>query len=324
MNRRRLFSAGLAATILPGWARAQEAWPARRIRMISPFAAGGGSDFVARFLASKLGPILGQPVVVENRAGAGGMLGTDAGAKADPDGYTILISSNGPLSLQPALGVKMPYEPLRDLQPVAQLTNQPFVLLTSATSPARDLTQFLQLARERPGQMYFGTTGHLSAPHLGIEMLKTRTGINITHVPYKGAPPALTDLASGQIHLVTADPNTARPLLGQGKVRAIAVTTAQRSPLLPDVPTVAESGVPGYEVAGWFGALVPAGTPAAIVKRLHTEIARIMNTAEARETLSALGGDLLATTPEAFARHIAEETRRWRELIATAKIDVSQ
>ena len=323
MKRRQLIISMLAAVAAPGALRAEQVWPSRRIRIISPFAAGGGSDFVARFLAGKLSPVLGQPIVVENRAGAGGMLGTDVGAKSDPDGYTVLISSNGPLAVQVALGGKMPYDPQKDLLPIALLTKQPFVLMTHAAHPAKDLAQFLQAAREQPDSLNFGTVGHASAPHLAIEMLKMMAGVRLTHVPYKGGAAALTDLAAGQIQLATADPNTARPLLAQGRVRALAVTTATRSPLLPDVPTVAEAGVPGYEVSGWFGALVPAGTPAAVVQRLRAEIARVMVTDEAKETLGSLGGEVLASTPEEFAAHIASEIARWRELVTRMKITVT-
>jgi tripartite-type tricarboxylate transporter receptor subunit TctC len=315
MKRRTLILSSLTSLGLPAVARAQQTWPSRRIRIISPFAAGGGSDFVARFLAGHLSTSLGQPVVVENRAGAGGLLGTDLGAKSEPDGYTILISSNGPLAVQTALGGKMPYDAQKDLMPVSLLTKQPFVLLTHANHSAKNLEAFLQQARARPESMHFGTVGHASAPHLAIEMMSMQAGIKMTHVPYKGGAAALTDLAAGQIQLATADPNTARPLLGQGRVRALAVTTARRSPLLPDIPTVAEAGVPGYEVSGWFGALVPAGTPAAIVQRLNAELVRIMATEEAQRTLGALGGEVMATTPAQFAEHISAEIVRWRDLV---------
>ena len=319
MQHRRTFLASLGALMAASQARAQD-FPSRPIRIISPFAAGGGSDFLARMLAVKLGIALGQPVIVENKAGAGGMLGTDFVAKAPPDGYTILIGSNGPLAVSPAFGSRMPYDPVRDLQPVALLTKQPFVLLTNASMAAKDLREFLQLAKSQPGRLNYGTPGSGSAPHLAIEMLKMKAGVFITHVPYKGGPPALNDLLAGQIQLATADPNTAMPLLKQGRLRALAVTTAKRSPLLPDVPTVAEAGIAGYEVAGWFGALVPAGTPQAVVQRLNLEIAKAMGSPEAREALAGLGGELLATTPAQFSTHIAAETQRWRELIKTMNL----
>lgn len=319
MQHRRTFLSSAAALLVASHARAQD-YPTRPIRLISPFAPGGGSDFLARYLAVRLGAALGQPVVVENKAGAGGMLGTDFVAKAPPDGYTIAISSNGPLAVLPALGMKMPYDPARDLQPVALLTRQPFVLVTNATVPAKDLREFIQIAKKSPGRLNYGTPGNGSAPHLAIEMLKMKAGVFITHVPYRGAPPALNDLMAGQIQLATSDPNTAMPLLKQGRLRALAVTSAQRSPLLPDVPTVAEAGVAGYEVSGWFGALVPAGTPQPVVQRLQAEIAKAMGAPEAREALSGLGGELLASTPAQFSAHIAAETQRWRHLITTMNI----
>ncbi len=319
MKRRNALLASLGALLAAQGVRAQE-FPTRAIRLVSPFAAGGGSDFLGRYLSVKLGAALGQSVIVENRAGAGGMLGVDAVAKSAPDGYTIVIGSAGPLTVLPALGTKMPYDPQRDLQPISLLTKQPFVLLTNAQTPAKDLKEFLALARQKPGRLNYGTPGNGSAPHLAIEMLKMKTKVFITHVPYKGGPPALADLAAGQIELATADPNTAMPLVKQGRLRALAVTTAKRSPMMPEVPTVAESGVEGYDVAGWFGALVPAGTPQAVVQRLNAEIVKAMNAPEAREALGGLGGELLSTTPAQFASHIAAETDRWRVLVKTMNI----
>lgn len=297
-----------------------QAWPAKPIKVISAFAPGGGSDFVARFLSGKLGPALGQPVVVENKAGAGGMLGTDFVAKSAPDGYTMLIGSNGPLALAPALQPKLAYDPQRDLQPVALLTRHPYLIVAAPSLPVRDLRGLIELAKARPDELNYGTPGTGSAQHLAIEMLKQQAGVKITHVPYKAGSLALTDLLSGVIQVVSTDVNTAMPLLKDGKVRALAVTTAKRSPLLPDVPTVAESGVPGYEVPGWFGVLVRSGTPKPVVDRLQSEIAKAMASPEAREALSGLGGELLASTPAQFAAHITSENQRWRELITRLKI----
>jgi tripartite-type tricarboxylate transporter receptor subunit TctC len=196
------------------------------------------------------------------------------------------------------------------------------VLLTHAAHPAQDLGSLIRMARAQPDSVHFGTVGHASAPHLAIELLMMKAGVKMTHVPYKGGPPALTDLAAGQIQLATADPNTAKSLLAQGRLRALAVTTAKRSPMLPDTPTVAEAGVPGYEFSGWFGALVPAGTPEAIVQRLQAEIAKVMLTQEAQEQLAALGGEVLASTPAEFSQHIRDEIERWREVISKMGIRI--
>lgn len=320
MNRSMSLSALLVALAVPAGVAQAQTYPDKPIKLISAFAAGGGSDFVARFLAAKLQPALGQTLVVENRTGAGGMLGTDFVAKAPADGYTVLIGSNGPVALVPALGNKAPYNALKDLQPVAQLTRHPYVISTSASMPVTDLKGMLQLAKDKPGTLNYGTPGTGSAQHLAIEMMKLMAGVDITHVPYKGGPPALTDLLGGSIQMVTTDLNTVMPLVKQGKVRILAVTTAKRSPLLPDVPTVAESGVPGYEVAGWFGALVPAGTPQPIVDRLHAEIAKVVATPEAKEALAGLGGELLATTPAQFSAFVRSEYQRWRDLIVKLNI----
>lgn len=318
MNRRF----AIAAIVLAAAAGAPlaQTYPSKPIKMVSPFSAGGGNDFLARFLSVRLAAALGQPVVVENKPGAGGMMGTDAVAKAAPDGHTILLGSNGPLSVLPALGVKTPYDAGNDLVPVALLTKQPFVLLTHAASPLKDCKQFIATAKAQPDKLNYGTAGTGSAPHLAVEALQLQAGIRMTHIPYKGASPAINDLVAGQIQLSTADPNTAAPLLKQGRLRALAVTTGRRSPLLPEVPTIAECGVAGYDVAGWFGALVPAGTPAPIVARLQTELARIMAAPETKQALSNLGGELLASTPLQFAQHIKSETSRWRQLATTLNI----
>jgi tripartite-type tricarboxylate transporter receptor subunit TctC len=309
----------VGALLAGGAARAQ-AWPSRPVKLVSPFAAGGGSDFLGRFLSVKLGAALGQPVIVENRAGAGGTIGTDFVAKSPADGYTVLIGSNGPLALIPGMQPKLQYDPQRDLQPVALLTRQPFVFLVGPKVTAKDFGDLLEQARARPDSINFGTAGNGSAPHLAVELLKVQARVRMTHVPYKGPSLALNDLAAGQIEMAVADANTAAPLVRQGRLRALAVSTRTRSPILPDVPTVAESGVPGYDVAGWFGALVPAGTPRAIVDRLHAELVKAMSTPEARDALGGLGGELLATTPEEFTAHIRSEAERWRKLIQTAGI----
>ncbi|WP_077002404.1 tripartite tricarboxylate transporter substrate binding protein [Variovorax sp. KK3] len=318
MNRRQTIAA--LGAIIGAPAALAQAWPSKPIKLISAFAPGGGSDFVARYLSVKLAQGLGQPVIVENKAGAGGVLGTDFVAKSTPDGHTILIGSNGPLSLAPSLQARLSYDPLRDLQPVSLLTRHPYLLVVAPTTPVRDLRGLIELAKAQPDQLNYGTPGTGSAPHLAFEMLKLQAGIKITHVPYKAASLALTDLLGGVIQLVSTDVNTVMPLLREGKVRALAVSTARRSPLLPEVPTVAESGVAGYDVPGWFGVLVRAGTPKPIVDRLHAEIAKAMARPEAREAMGGLGGELLASTPEQFAAHIASERQRWKLLITTLNI----
>jgi tripartite-type tricarboxylate transporter receptor subunit TctC len=318
MNQRDIL---LAFTVALGACAANaESWPTKPVKVVSAFAPAGGSDNVARYLSARLAPALGQAVIVENKAGAGGMIGTDFVAKSAPDGLTILIGSNGPLSLVPALHAKPPYDTLRDLQPVALLTKHPYLIVGGANTSFKDLRGLIALAKSRPDQMTYGTPGTGSAQHLAIEMMKLQAGMRITHVPYKSGPLALNDLLGGQIDLVSTDINSAMPLIKQGKIRALAVTTAKRSPLLPDVPTVAESGVPGYEVPGWFGVLVPAGTPQPIVDRLHAEVVKAMASPEALPALGGLGGELLASTPAQFTAHIRSETQRWRELITKLNI----
>lgn len=321
MQRREALTVlgALGAMGTSGPTHAQD-FPSRTIRLISPFAPGGGSDFLARLLAVKMSASLGQSVIVENKVGAGGRLGTDYGAKAAADGHTVLISSNGPLAVLPALGAKLPYDPVKDLIPVSLLTRQPFVLLTSADSQIKDFGDFIRRAKASPGKLSYGTAGIGSAPHLAVEMIKMLAKVFVVHVPYRGGPPAITDLLAGQIDVATSDPNTAMPLLKQGRLRAIAVTSARRSPMLPDVPSVAESGMPDYDVTGWFGALVPAGTPRAVVDRLSAEFTKALGAPETKDALASLGGELIGSSPDKFRDFIASETQNWRRLVKTMNI----
>jgi tripartite-type tricarboxylate transporter receptor subunit TctC len=318
MKRRDIV--GAIGLVLSAPTAFSQTWPSKPIKIISPFAAGGGSDFVARYLSAKMASSFGQPIVVENKAGAGGMLGTDFVAKAPSDGHTLLVSSNGPLALAPALQPKLPYDPQKDFQPIALLTRHPFLIVAANNLGAHDLKSFIELAKKKPGKFNYGTPGTGSANHLAIEMLKQLAEIDIAHVPYKAGPLALTDLLGGVIELVVTDVNSAMPMIKQGKIRALAVTTAKRSPLLPDVPTVAESGVRGYEVPGWFGLLAPAGTPKSVIDSLQAEVAKVMAAPEAREALGGLGGELLASSPTQFSEHIQKENSRWRDLIVKLNI----
>ena len=292
-----------------------QTYPTKAVRFVVPFAPGGGSDLVARTVAMKLTEALGQPVVIDNRAGAAGSIGADIAAKSPPDGHTLLLGSNGPLAINPSLYAKLPYDAARDFAPVSLVTVMPFVLVVHPTLPVKSVKELIALAKARPGQLNYGSPGNGSTTHLANELLKSMTGMQIAHVPYKGVAPAATDLISGNIQMMSGDLSTLMPHVRSGRMRPLAVTSARRSSLLPDMPTVAEAGVPGYEAIGWFGVLVPAGTPAAIVERLNSAMVKGLAAPDARQRLSAFGGDVAVGTPEQFAAHIRTEAAKWGKLI---------
>ena len=294
---------------------ATQPYPTRSIRLVVPFAAGGGTDIVARTVGQKLGEQLGQQVVVDNRAGAAGVIGTELAAKSAADGYTLLMGSNGPLAINPGLHSKLPYDPLRDFAPVALVTKMPFLMVVHPALPVKSVRKLIALAKSRPGQLNYASPGSGSTTHLATELFKAMAGLNIVHVPYKGVAPASTDLISGQVQLLSGDLSTLMPHVRSGKMKALAVTSAKRSTLVPDLPTVSESGVPGYEVSGWFGVLAPAGTPREIVVRLNAEIVKGLGSGDVRERLAALGGEVAGGTPEQFADHLRGEIAKWGKLI---------
>ena len=290
-------------------------YPSKSIRFVVPFAPAGGSDLVARTVAMKITEALGQTVIVDNRAGAAGSIGADIAAKSPPDGYTLLLGSNGPLAINPSLYAKLPYDAARDFAPVSLVTVMPFLLVTHPSLPVKSVKDLIALAKAKPGQLNYGSPGNGSTTHLANELLKSMTGMQITHIPYKGVAPAATDLVSGQVQMMSGDLSTLLPHVHSGRMRGIAVTGARRSPLLPDMPTIAESGVPGYEASGWFGVLVPAGTPQSIVERLNSAMIRGLAAADARDRLKAFGGEVATGTPEQFAAHIRTEAAKWSKLI---------
>lgn len=306
--------AALAGTC-PAASTYAQTYPAKAVRFVVPFAPGGGSDLVARTVAMKLTEALGQPVVIDNRAGAAGSIGADIAAKSPPDGHTLLLGSNGPLAINPSLYAKLPYDAARDFAPVSLVTVMPFVLVVHPTLPVKSVKELIALAKARPGQLNYGSPGNGSTTHLANELLKSMTGMQIAHVPYKGVAPAATDLISGNIQMMSGDLSTLMPHVRSGRMRPLAVTSSRRSALLPDMPTVAEAGVPGYEAIGWFGVLVPAGTPAAIVERLNSAMLKGLAAPDARQRLSAFGGDVAVGTPEQFAAHIRTEAAKWEKLI---------
>jgi len=308
--------------VLSGVAHAQPAvggWPARPIKIVVPFPAGGGYDFIARNVGQRLSDSLGQPVVVENRAGANGNIGSDAVAKAVPDGYTLLLGGIGPQALSPALYPQLPYSPERDFQPVALLAVQPNLLIVHPSLPVKSVAELVAYAKAHPGKLTFGSTGNGSGQHFGLEQLRQVTGIDAIHVPYKGAAPLHMALLSGE---VAAGFNIVQlPIahVRKGELRALASASKKRSVLAPDLPTLAELGMP-IDFDTWYALYAPAGTPRAIVNRLNSEVNRILAQPELKERANALGIELQGGSPEQLASHMQAEIARWSRLARTANI----
>ena len=304
----------LAVLGLPALAQAQ-AFPDQPIRMIVPFAAGGPADIIARVVARVMTERLGRPVVVESRAGAGGVIGVDAAAKARPDGHMLVMASSGAIVILPHLRSNMPYDPLRDLAPVGQVLGVPQIVSAAPGLGIRSLAELVAMARARPGQLAFGSAGIGSSLHMAGELLKLRTGIDITHIPYPGAAPAVTDLLAGRIQILLAD---VPALIGQvraGALPALAVTAEQRIAVLPDVPTAIEAGVPGLVSETWYGVLGPAGIPPERVMILNAAIRAATEEGEARRVLTEQGGRIVSDSPEAFAAFIRQTYAAWGEVV---------
>ncbi len=302
---------------------AAQAYPNHSIRLVVPFAAGGTTDILARAVAQKLTETMGQPVVVDNRAGAGGNIGADIVAKSPPDGYTLLMGTVGTHAINPSLYSKMPYDHVKDFAPVILVAGVPNVLEVNPSVPVNTVADLIKLAKEKPGQINFASSGNGTSIHLSGELFKTMAGVDMTHIPYKGSAPALADLVGGQVQIMFDNLPSSLPQIKAGKLRAVAVTSLKRAPALPDVPTISESGLPGFEASSWFGVLAPAGTPAPIVAKLNGEINKWIQTPEAREKLLSQGAEAAGGTPEQFVAHIKSETDKWAKVVKAsgAKVD---
>lgn len=321
----KAFLAGLAAAALaalPCAVRAQT-WPAKPIRFLMTAPTGSSIDVIGRILADKIKGPLGQSIIVEDRAGAGGTIATDAAAKAPPDGYTMVLSFNGPLAFGPYMYTRLPYDPLKDLAPVILTTSQPNLLAINASLPVNSVKELIDYARKNPGKLNYASVGNGSSSHLTMELLKMTAGLYIVHIPYNGSPPAAASLAAGDTQLLFAVPTAITPLIQAGKVKALAVTGLKRYSLMPKVPTVAESGLPGFEALAWNGVLVPAGTPRPIIERLNRVMNSALNAPDVRQKLNAAGLDPVGGTPEDFGRLIRSEGQKWAPVIRRtgAKID---
>jgi tripartite-type tricarboxylate transporter receptor subunit TctC len=295
-------------------------YPDHPVRLILPFPTGGPTDIIARIFSQRLGDALGQQVVVDNRGGASGIIACDIAAHAVPDGYTMLLGVIGTMAVQPSLTPKLPYQPLRDFAPVSLLSESPYVFALSNTVPARSVKELVALAKAKPGQLTFASGGVGTGNHLSGELFRITAGIDLVHVPYKGASQAVTDVISGQIQVWFINLLPATPYIKANRVRALAVTSAKRAHSAPELPTVAESGYPTYETTSWHGIVVPVKTPPAIVARLNTELVKIARQPEVRELLGAQGSEVIGSTPEAFTAKIKSEAAKWAGVIKAANI----
>ena len=292
-----------------------QSWPSKPIRIISPYPPAGANDLLARIIAPKLSEQLGQPVVVENRAGATGNIGAELVAKAPADGYTLLMGQAGNLTINISLMAKIPFDPVRDFSPVTMVASTPNVLVVHPSLPVRTVKDLIALAKAKPGQINYATSGIGSPGHLAAELLNKSAGIRLVHIPYKGAAPALLDVVAGNAHLYFTSAVSAQPFIPSGRLRMVAVASAKRSPSLPEVPTVAEAGFPEFDVSSWWGVVAPASTPREVVMRLQTEIHRVIALPEIRAKLAEQGLDIATNTPEQFAAYIKSETAKWAKLI---------
>jgi tripartite-type tricarboxylate transporter receptor subunit TctC len=300
-----------------------QAWPAKPIKWIVPFAPGGTTDILARTIGEKLSVALGQPVIVENKPGAGGGLGADFVAKAAPDGYTILGGTISTNAINASLYKDLPYDPVKDFVPITLIARVPNMLVVNNDVPAKTVAELIALMKKNPGKYTFASSGNGTSQHLSGELFKSMAGVDMQHVPYKGSPPALQDVMGGSVTMTFDNITTAWPLAKGGKLRALGVTTAKRSPAAPDVPTIAETGVVGYEIGSWQGVFAPANTPAAIVKRLNTEIVKIINTPEVQEKLLLLGAEPVANSSEEFTVFVKAEVVKWGDVVkkSGARVD---
>jgi tripartite-type tricarboxylate transporter receptor subunit TctC len=299
---------------------AAEQFPARPLRMIIPFPPGGGTDIMGRMVAQRLNDALAMQVVIDNRGGAGGLIGTEMAARANPDGHTLMIGSVSTICMNPSLHKNLSFDPIRDLAPVSLVASTPSMLVVGSTLPVKSVKDLIALAKAKPGQLSYATPGSGSSSHLGTELFKQAAGVDIIHVPYKGTGPAVTDLVSGQVAMFISNMPSVLPMIRAGRLRALAVTSLQRSALTPDLPTVAESGIPGFEVIVWYGVLGPAGMPRPILLRINQEVRKMSDMQDVKDRLAAQGAEVMTSTPEAFGKRIRDDRAKWERIVKSAGV----
>lgn len=303
--------AAIAGLLLSVGAGAQD-YPSKALRMIVPFPPGGVTDIVARAVAAKLSIEMGQAVVVENRAGASGVIGAEAGARSLADGYTLVMGNISTLAINTVTFAKLPYDPVASFDPITMVAIQPLIIAVHPSLPVKSLSELVQLAKSQPGKLNYGTAG--SSIHLAVEFFSSATGIKMNHIPYKGSAPALTDLMGGQIQVLFDPFSSIHPHVASGKVRALAVTTDKRSATAPNLPTVAESGYANFDISSWQGIVVPAGTPKAVIQRLHRDLVKVLSAPEMKERFAQYSAVTAASTPEQFSAYIKDEIARWQKV----------
>jgi tripartite-type tricarboxylate transporter receptor subunit TctC len=316
------FAATLLATALvPAVAIAAplaQAYPTKPIRLVIPFPPGGGNDLLGRAFAERLTERLGQPMISDNRGGGSTIIAAEIVARAPADGYTLMLATNATLAVVPSFRAKLPYDPVKDFEPISLVSNSPYLLVVHPGVPARSVKELIALTKSKPGQINYASPGYSTSNHLAFELFKTMSGADLTHVPYKGTGPALADLLGGHVTVMFASTASARPLVLAGKLRALGISTAKRSPAMPEVAPIAELGVPGYYMASWAGLVAPRGTASAIIARLNSEIAAVIQQGDLRDKLAAQGFVPQTSTPQEFAAHIRSELVRTRKLVQAA------
>ena len=318
-DRRAVLAVPASLAAAPAAPAQPAPWPARPVRMVVPFPPGGPTDLVARVLAERMSRSLGQPIPVENRSGANGNIGNEAVAKAEPDGHTVLYNTSS-IALSPALYTRLSYDAQRDLAPVVQTATVPLVLAVNPALPVRDVRGFVEHLRARPNELSYGSAGAGNVTHLAAFLLLRSQGLEAVHVPYRGSAPALVDAAGGQVQFLTDTVNSALPLIREGRLRALAVTSPRRLAQLPKVPTIAETLIPGFDVGAWQGIMVPARTPPAIIERLNAAAMEALADPDVRAKLAEQGAEPLGSTPEEYGRILRDETARWRQVIAASGV----
>ena len=323
MKRRNVLRAAVVAAAFMGLGAHAQQWPSKPVKLVVPFTAGGSTDTVARIVAEKLTPRLGQPVIVENKAGAGGSIGSDLVAKSPPDGYTYLVGTSSTMAIAPHVYRKLPYSPTRDLTPVTLLGTADIIVVVHHTIPIRNTRQLLDYARANPGKLTFASGGNGSVSHLLGEYFKSMAKVDMLHVPYRGDAQMVTDMLGGQVSLVFGTAVAWLPHIKSGAVAPVAVTNPKRSTMLTDLPTLNESGVPGYEALQWFGIAAPTGTPREVIQRMYTEIKAILALPDVQKRFVDLGFDVVGNTPDEFAAFLRSEDAKWKKIaeIAGTKLD---
>ena len=317
---KKVWIAGLTLGLMAAGLAAAQEYPVKPIRLIVPYPAGSSSnDIIARLLAERLSTALPQRVLVENRPGAGGSVGSEYVAKATPDGYTLLVATNGPQAIAPH-AFKLNYDNQKDLTPVAMVANVPYMMVVHPSLPVKNVRELIALAKAKPGQLLFASSGNAGTPHLCWELLKSMAKIDMVHVPYKGGAPAMMDTVGGQTQMYCSGLLAAAPQIKAGKLRPIGMATLERSPIMPEVPTVAEQGLPGFNVASWFGIMAPANTPGAIVQRLYGEIAKIVGSADMKKFLLTQGAEPMLMDPPKFSEFLRVETDKWGKVVKGANL----